>query len=64
MQAKSFIYLLVFDSINNHHFVETVHDRRRRPAYEIENLSIIDQGRFADMKRKATRMNALIQLQH
>lgn len=57
MQKKSTIYLLIFDDSEQHYFVESVEDRRQRPAKETLNLSIRDQGRYSDMNRKAKQLN-------
>jgi hypothetical protein len=62
MAKNPITYLLIFDSTLNHYFVESVQDRRRRPAGETVNLSIKDQGRLADMNRKATRLNEQIEI--
>lgn len=55
--AKTTIYLLIFDNSEQHYFVESVEDRRRRPAKETLNLSIRDQGKFSAMNRKAKQLN-------
>ncbi|MBA4408280.1 MAG: hypothetical protein C0397_02515 [Odoribacter sp.] len=64
MSQKIPIYLLLFDCILNTYSMESATNFSKKSADETTAISIIDQGKFSEIKLKAERLNTKCQLEY
>ena len=64
MLPKFPIYLILFDCKLNTYSIENGSLFSKKSAEEVKALSIVDQGKFSEMKLKAERLNTKCQLEY